>query len=68
MNKRTTLNLNTDLLDEAREALGTSGTTETIHRALEAVVNYRKRVWLANYDFPGLTPESLDEMRRPSWP
>ena len=64
MKKHTTLNIDTDLLEQAREALGTKGSTETIHRALAEVVDHRKRLWLAQYAFPDLTPESLEEMRR----
>jgi hypothetical protein len=36
--RRTSLNLNLDLLEQARQELGTRGTTETIHRALDEVV------------------------------
>ena len=36
--RRTSLNLNLALVADAREALGTNGTTDTIHRALEEVV------------------------------
>ena len=34
MTKRTSLNLDMSLVDEAREVLGTRGTTETVNRAL----------------------------------
>jgi Arc/MetJ family transcription regulator len=64
MRKHTTLNLDVDLLRAAQEVLGTSQTTETVHRALMEVVNRRKREQLAAYDFPDLTPEFVDEMRR----
>lgn len=63
MRKHTTLNIDTDLLTAAERALGTSGATETIHRALREVVDLRRRQWLLEYDFPGLTPESLERMR-----
>ena len=44
MIKRTSLNLDMSLVDEAREVLGTNGTTETVHRALtEAVRQARLR-------------------------
>ena len=42
MIKRTSLNLDMSLVDEAREQLGTSGTTETVHRALAEVVRQAK--------------------------
>ncbi|HZS93855.1 MAG TPA: type II toxin-antitoxin system VapB family antitoxin [Chloroflexota bacterium] len=64
MRKRTTLNIDAELLSEAERAIGTTGATETIHRALREIVNARRRQWLLDYDFPGLTPESLEEMRR----
>lgn len=64
MRKRTTLNIDADLLTEAGRALGTAGATETIHAALREAVNARRVQWLLEYEFPGLTPESLEEMRR----
>ena len=42
MIKRTSLNLDMSLVDEAREVLGTRATTETINRALEEVVRQDK--------------------------
>jgi Arc/MetJ family transcription regulator len=42
MIKRTSLNLNMSLLEEARGVLGTDGTTETVHRALDEVVRQAK--------------------------
>jgi Bacterial antitoxin of type II TA system, VapB len=65
MKKHTTMNLDTELLDQAREALGTRQATETVHRALEEVVAYHRRLWLAEYEFPDLTPESLERIRKP---
>jgi Arc/MetJ family transcription regulator len=62
--KRTSLNLDVDLVAEAREALGTTGTTATIHRALEEVVRRRKLEALAARTFEDLTPEALAELRR----
>jgi Arc/MetJ family transcription regulator len=40
---RTTRNLDTDLIAQARRALGTSGTTETIHAALADTSVWGKR-------------------------
>jgi Arc/MetJ family transcription regulator len=65
MIKHTTLNLDSELLEEAKRVLGTSRTTDTIHRALREVINYHKRLRLLEYDFSDLTPETLDEMRSP---
>ena len=42
MIKRTSLNLDMSLVDEAREVLGTNGTTETVHKALAEVVRHEK--------------------------
>jgi Arc/MetJ family transcription regulator len=64
MRKHTTINLDQDLVQEARRVLGTSQTTETIHRALAEVVNREKRRRLLELDFPGLTAESLERLRR----
>lgn len=42
MIKRTSLNLDMSLVDEARDVLGTRGTTETVNQALAEVVRYEK--------------------------
>jgi Arc/MetJ family transcription regulator len=42
MVKRTSLNLDMSLVDEASEVLGTRGTTETVNRALAEVVRQDK--------------------------
>ena len=47
MVKRTSLNLELDLVREARAVLGTTGTTDTIHRALEDVVRRERLKALA---------------------
>jgi Arc/MetJ family transcription regulator len=62
--KRTSLNLDLDLVREAADALGTSRTTDTIHGALAEVVQRRRRRSLSKYEFPGLTLGSLEKMRR----
>lgn len=64
MTKRTTINLDTGLTAEARAVLGTSTTTETVHRALEEVVRREKLHSLAEWDLGGLTPTGLAEQRR----
>jgi Arc/MetJ family transcription regulator len=64
MVKRTSLNLELELVAEAREVLGTKGTTDTIHRALEDVVRRQRLKELAERTFEDLTPEALDELRR----
>lgn len=62
--KRTSLNLELDLVAEARRVLGTRGTTDTVHRALEEVVRQEKLRRLAERTFEDLTPEALAELRR----
>jgi len=65
MRKHTTLDLDTQLVREAAAVLGTERITDTVHAALAEVVARRKRAWLAAFDFPGLSPESLAAMRQP---
>lgn len=62
--KRTSLNLELDLVAEAREILGTHGTTDTVTRALEEIVRREKLRELAERTFEDLTPEALEELRR----
>ena len=64
MTKRTTLNLDTELLDEAAVILATEGNTETIHAALRDVVRRARLRRLAKRDFSSLTPELLGELRQ----
>lgn len=63
MIKRTSLNLDLDLVAEAREILGSNGITDTIHRALEDVVRREKLRRLAGETFEDLTPEALERLR-----
>jgi Arc/MetJ family transcription regulator len=53
MTKRTSLNLDMSLVEEARKELGTNGTTETVHRALDEVVRQAKlrRLLARTFDF-----------------
>ena len=51
MVKRTSLNLDLDLVGQAREVLGSRGTTDTVHRALEEVVRREKLRRLTERDF-----------------
>lgn len=62
--KRTNINLDVDLLDRAAAVLGTRRTTDTVHAALQQVVAQALRRRLAAHDFPDLTPETLEELRR----
>ena len=68
--KRTFLNLDLDfdLVEQAREVLGSHGATDTIHRALEEVVRRERLRRLAAEPFEDLTPEALEQLRQPrSW-
>lgn len=62
--KRTNMNIDMDLVAKAADILGTKTTTATVHAALDEVVRLQLRRELADYDFPDLTPEALEEMRR----
>ena len=64
MIKRTSLNLDFDLLNEAKEILRTEETTETIHRALEDVVRQARLRRLVARSFE-LSDEELDALRTP---
>ena len=61
--KHTTLNLDEALVQEAREILGTTQVTETVHEALREVIRQRARRRLMEYDTPYLTPEAIREWR-----
>ena len=62
MIKRTSLNLDLDLVAQARDVLDARTTTETIHRALEEVVRQDALRELAAWDLGGLTLEELERM------
>jgi Arc/MetJ family transcription regulator len=66
MVRRTNINLDMDLVDEAARELGTRRTTDTVHQALREVVARARRGRLAQRDFEDLTPEALEAMRRPA--
>ncbi len=63
--KRTNINLDMDLVQQAAQALGTRRTTDTVHEALRDVIDRARRARLAQREFEDLTPESLEAMRRP---
>ena len=62
MRKHTTIDLDRDLVAEARQVLGTATATETIHAALAEVVRVRRRMALLELR-PALTLADLDAMR-----
>jgi Arc/MetJ family transcription regulator len=61
--KRTSLNLDLDLVAQAREVLQTRTATETIHRALDEVVTREALRKLAAWR-PDYTLEELEHLRR----
>ena len=63
--RRTNINLDTELVDAAAAVLGTARTTDTVHAALRAVIDRASRERLAERDFANLTPEVLEQVRRP---
>ncbi len=62
--RRTSLNLDFELVDRAKKALGTSGTTETVHRALEEVWRRNALERLAKRRFE---IDDIEEFRRQAW-
>jgi Arc/MetJ family transcription regulator len=63
MVKRTTINLDMELVAQAREVLEAENTTETVHAALRDVVR-RDRLRRLSQRKWGFTLEELKEMRR----
>lgn len=61
--KRTSLNLEFDLVAEARAILETQGTTDTIHRALQEVVRRERLRRLAEERFELAEDERLQAWR-----
>ena len=66
---RTTIDIDIEAYDGAREALGTKGYKDTINAALHHVARQKQLKELAERirqgDIPGPTPEELAEMRKP---
>lgn len=63
--RRTSINLDMDLVRQAGELLGTERTTDTVHAAMREIVARELRRRLTERDFPDLTPEALAELRKP---
>lgn len=61
--KRTSINLDHDLVAQAREILDSNGTTDTVHRALEEIIRQEKLRRLTERKFEDLTPEVLRKLR-----
>jgi len=64
--KRTNINLDMNLVEQAAHELGTKRTTDTVHQALREVIARARRARLAERDFEDLTPEAVEAMRRPT--
>ena len=62
MRKHTTIDLDAQLVGEARQVLGTTTTIDTIHAALAEVVRARRRMAILELH-PALTLGDLDAMR-----
>ena len=62
MRKHTTIDLDAELVTQARQVLGTTSATETIHAALAEVVRGRRRKAILELH-PALTLADLDAMR-----
>jgi hypothetical protein len=60
--KRTSLNLDLDLVGRARDVLGTNGTTDTVHRALEDVVRREKLRRLSEWTFEHMSDEEIERL------
>jgi Arc/MetJ family transcription regulator len=63
MVRRTTINLDTELVTQAREILAMTNTTDTVHGALREVIR-RDRLRRLSERKWGMTLEELQEMRR----
>jgi Arc/MetJ family transcription regulator len=62
--RRTTINLDSELVADAREVLKTRNTTDTVHDALREVVRREDLRRLTEWELEGLTLEGIKEMRR----
>jgi Arc/MetJ family transcription regulator len=56
------MNLRLDLVAQAREILGTKGTTDTVNGALEEIVRREKLRSLSEWTFEHLTDEELERL------
>jgi hypothetical protein len=63
--RRRTLWIEPETLDAAAGVLGTQGVTQTVNAALEEVVRANLRRELIGTRFAELTPDGVEERRRP---
>lgn len=66
--QRTSLNLPMELVREAQKLLGTATITSTVIRSMQEAIRLRLRLRLLERDFPDLTLEAVEEMRRARLP
>jgi Arc/MetJ family transcription regulator len=64
MVRRTTINLDSELVAQAREVLKTRNTTDTVHDALRDVIRRERLKRLGEWDLGGKTLEDLMDLRR----
>ena len=65
--RRTSLNLDFDLVERARAALGTANTTDTVNGALEEVWRREAAKRLAGWSFDHMEPDWLEKLRTEQW-
>lgn len=58
--RRTTMNIDHDLVAKAQEILGTDTATSTVHRALEDVIRQFHISQLLDWDFGGMTNDDIE--------
>jgi Arc/MetJ family transcription regulator len=63
--KRTSLNLDFELVEKARAELGTNGTTDTVHRALDEVVKQAKIRRLLELRFDSMDNDEIERLGDP---
>jgi Arc/MetJ family transcription regulator len=61
--RRTSINLDLDLVAEARDVLGTKTTTDTVHTALRDAVRRERLERLSTWTFEDVPPGVLDGFR-----
>jgi hypothetical protein len=64
---RTSLNLPVALLEAAEKEIESSSATDTVTVALRELVAARRRKRLLEMELPDLTPEFVEELRRPRY-
>jgi len=62
--RRTSINLDFELVEKVKQALGTSGTTETVHKALEEAWRRHARERLAEWR---IHVPDIEQFRKEAW-